>query len=251
MIERQFVSQKIREFNVNEHIQKTFGKVGHSHTKIQRTPLGDKIVIYAARPGLIIGRQGENIKTLTKTLKNKFGLENPQVEIVEVENVNLDAQIVAETIAGALERFGADRFKGIAHKAITDCLKSGALGIEILLSGKVPSARAKTWRFYSGYIKKCGDISQNGIRMAVAEASLKSGIVGIQVKLMPPDIRLPDKIIEKDQETKVAEEKKEITEEAAATEIKVEEKTKKTTKRNAQNPKKTKSKKTEDGESKE
>ncbi len=248
MIERQFVSQKIREFNVNEHIQKTFGKVGHSHTKIQRTPLGDKIVIYAARPGLIIGRQGENIKTLTKTLKNKFGLENPQVEIVEVENVNLDAQIVAETIAGALERFGADRFKGIAHKAITDCLKSGALGIEILLSGKVPSARAKTWRFYSGYIKKCGDVAQNGMRMAVAEAALKSGIVGIQVKLMPPDIRLPDKIIEKVQEVKVAEEKKETTE-ATMPEIKVEEKTKKPKKNT--NPRKPKSKKTEEGEIKE
>lgn len=191
MIERQFISQKMKEFEVQEYFEKNLLRVGHSHTKIQRTPLGDKVIIFAARPGLIIGRQGTNIKTLTKTLKNKFKLENPQIEISEVENLNLDAQIVAENIANALERFGSQRFKGIGHKVMSDVTGAGGLGIEILISGKIPSSRAKTWRFYMGYLKKCGDIAVTGVNHAYAIARLKSGIVGIQVKIMPPTTKLP------------------------------------------------------------
>ncbi len=191
MIERQFIAQKIKEFEVQEYFEKNLSRVGHSHTKIQRTPLGDKVIIFAAKPGLIIGRQGTNIKTLTKTLKNRFKLENPQIEISEVENQALDAQIVAENIANALERFGSQRFKGIGHKVMTDVTGAGGLGIEILISGKIPSSRAKTWRFYMGYLKKCGDIAVTGVNHAYAIARLKSGIVGIQVKIMPPTTKLP------------------------------------------------------------
>jgi small subunit ribosomal protein S3 len=191
MIERQFIAQKIKEFEVQEYFEKNLSRVGHSHTKIQRTPLGDKVIIFAAKPGLIIGRQGTNIKALTKTLKNRFKLENPQIEISEVENQSLDAQIVAENIANALERFGSQRFKGIGHKVMSDVTGAGGLGIEILISGKIPSSRARTWRFYMGYLKKCGDIAVTGVNHAYAIAKLKSGIVGIQVKIMPPTTKLP------------------------------------------------------------
>jgi len=68
MIERKFVAQRIKEFEIQEYIAENLKKVGHSHTKMQKTPLGEKIVIYASRPGLIVGRKGQNIKQLTKTL---------------------------------------------------------------------------------------------------------------------------------------------------------------------------------------
>lgn len=206
MIERQFIAQKIRELEVQEYFEKNLERVGHSHTRIQRTPLGDKVIIYAARPGLIIGRQGTNIKTLTKTLKNKFKLENPQIEIAQIEQPNLDAQIVAENIASALERYGSQRFKGVGHKVMTDVIAAGGLGIEVLISGKIPAARAKTWRFYMGYLKKCGDIAVSGVNHAYAIARLKSGIVGIQVAIMPPTTKLPYHIeMRKEVETKVEE----------------------------------------------
>ena len=212
MIERQFISQRIKEFEVQEYFEKNLQRVGHSHTKIQRTPLGDKVIIYAAKPGLIIGRQGTNIKTLTKTLKNKFKLENPQIEIAEVQNPNLDAPIVAENIASALERYGSQRFKGIAHKVMMDVMNAKALGIEITISGKIPSSRAKTWRFYVGYLKKCGDIAVSGVDHAYAAAKLKTGIVGIQVKIMPPTTKLPYHIeMRKTPETIVEETKSDAT----------------------------------------
>lgn len=194
MIERKFVAQKMKEFQIEEYITQSLENVGHSHTKMVKTPLGEKIIIYASRPGLIVGRKGQNIKQLTKTLKKRFDLENPQIEISEVENPSLDAHIVSEKIVDALEKFGSEKFKAIGHRIMTEVMKAGALGIEIVVSGKVPSARAKSWRFYSGYLKKCGDIAVIGVRKANSQAQLKTGIVGIKVKIMPPDIKLPDDI---------------------------------------------------------
>lgn len=193
MIERKFVAEKLKEFQIQEFMSEQLKRVGMSHTRVQKTPLGEKIIVYASKPGLVVGRSGENIKKMTKLLKKQFDLENPQIEIAEVENPALDAHIVAETIASSLERFGISKFKGIGHKALEDAMRAGALGIEVLVSGKVPSSRAKSWRFYQGYLKKCGDVALQ-IRTAYAVALLKSGIIGIQVRIMPPDIRLADRI---------------------------------------------------------
>lgn len=193
MIERKFVAQKIKEFQIQEYITQSLHNVGHSHTKMVKTPLGEKIVIFTSRPGLIVGRKGQNIKLLTKTLKKKFNLENPQIEISEVENPSLDATIVAEKIVDALEKFGSEKFKAIGHKIMTEVMRSGALGIEIIISGKVPSSRAKSWRFYQGYLKKCGDIALS-VRKSNAQAQLKTGVIGVKVSIMPPDLKLPDDI---------------------------------------------------------
>jgi len=220
MIERKFVAQRKKEFLVQEHIEQNLKRVGHSCTKLVRTPLGEKIIIYASRPGLIVGKKGQNIKKLTNTIKKKFKLENPQIEINEIENINLDAKIVAEMIANSLERYGLSKFKGIGHRTMTNVLNAGALGVEILISGKIPSARAKRWRFYQGYLKKSGDISLEGVRRAHTVAQLKSGTVGIQVRIMPPDIKLPDEVklvsekkTEESEEVKEEETKKEETKE--------------------------------------
>lgn len=194
MIERKFIAQNMKEFRIEEYIAAGLKNVGHSHTKVQRTPLGEKIIIYASRPGLIVGRKGQNIKTLTKNLKIKFNLENPEIEISEVEDPRLDARIMSEKIVDSMEHFGTARFKGIAHIVMTEIMEAGALGVEIVISGKVPSTRAKRWRFSQGYIKKSGDVALTGVRVAYASAKLKSGIVGIIVKIMPPQTKLPDAI---------------------------------------------------------
>lgn len=207
MIERKIVAEKIKEYQIEEYISQNLKNSGHSHTKVQRTPLGEKIIIYASRPGLIVGRKGQNIKKLTAELKNRFNLENPQLEISEVEDINLDANIVAERIAASLERYGSTRFKGIAHKVMQDVMGARALGVEIVISGKVPSARARSWRFYQGYLKKCGDISLMGVDRAYATAKLKSGVIGIKVSIMPPTTKLPDDMEVSDEPMKVVEEK--------------------------------------------
>ena len=207
MIERKFVAEKIKEFQVHEYVGEFLDNVGYSKTKLVKTPLGEKVIIFASRPGLIVGRKGANIKQLTKSIKGKFNLENPELEIAEVPHPSLDADIIAEKIVSYLERFGTQKFKAIGHKIMTEVMGAGALGIELKISGKVPSSRAKTWRFYQGYLKKSGDVSVSGVRRSHKQAQLKTGIVGIQVSIMPPDTKLPDDIsvLTKEQLEKIAE----------------------------------------------
>lgn len=216
MIERKFVSQNIRELQIKEYLFNELRGVGLSNVKVQRTPLGEKIIVKASRPGLVVGKGGGNISRLTSELKQKFQLENPQIEIEEVTDPRNDAAITAEMIANSLERFGSARFKGIAHQAMQSVLDSGGLGIEILISGKVPSARAKTWRFYQGYLKKCGDIAIVGVDRAIRPAKLKSGIIGVQVRIMPSTTVLPDKITLREEAQTVVEE---VKDKAQTTEI--------------------------------
>ncbi|MFH1506420.1 MAG: 30S ribosomal protein S3 [archaeon] len=192
MIERKFVKQNMKEFEIKEYVATSLSRVGLSDVKLQRTPLGEKIIISASRPGLVVGRAGSNITKLTRDLKEKFNLENPQIEIDEVTAIGSDPNIIAEMIANALERFGSQRFKGIGHRAMSDVMDSGAMGVEILISGKIPGSRATSWRFYQGYLKKCGDIALTGVNTAYRTAKLKTGVVGVKVSIMPEGTILPD-----------------------------------------------------------
>lgn len=205
-IERKFVAQNLKEFRIKEFISNQLSRVGLSGIKLQRTPMGDKIVIRASRPGLVVGRAGSNIQKLTEVLKSEFSLENPQIEIEEVEKIGLDANIIAEMIVNSLERFGSQRFKGVGHKSLSEVMGAGALGVEILISGKIPSQRAKTWRFYQGYLKKCGDVAISGVDVAYKTAVLKTGAVGIKVSIMPPTTKLPDQILMQEPDAPTVEE---------------------------------------------
>lgn len=253
MIERQFISKKMKEFKVEEFISDTLDKDGYSHTEIQRTPLGERITIHTSKPGLIVGRKGSKIKDLTDILKSKFNMENPQVEVAEVLNPNLNAKTIAKSITHSFERFGPKRFKSLGYQMLQRIIDAGALGAEIIISGRgIPSSRAKSWRFSAGYLKKSGDIAENFVNAGFAVAHLKSGSVGVKVILLTPDIKLPDKIKFKEpglQTILQVVEKQEVKEE---TEEKQPEKPKKSSKKENKNTeeKKTRVRKVKDGNTK-
>lgn len=222
MIERKFVKQNLKEYEVTEFLFQELTRAGLSEVKLQRTPVGQKIVVKASRPGLVVGKGGSNINKITRKLEEEFGFENPQIEIEEVKDFRGNATITAEMIANTLERFGPTRFKGTGHKSLSNVMNSGALGVEILISGKIPSSRSRTWRFYQGYLKKCGEVATTEVDTAYQTAFLKTGSVGIQVRIMPGDIELPDHLevaeepeVEEVKEEDETEAIKEIKEKAA------------------------------------
>lgn len=220
MIERKFVAEKMKEFLVNQYLYKELGPGKYSSFEIKRTPLGERIIIYTARPGLIVGKGGENIKDLTRVFKMRFKMENPQIEVAEIGNPSLDAQTMAEQIVTVLERFGPKRFKSVGYKTLQRIIDAGAMGSEIVISGRgLPGARAKSWRFYAGYLKKSGDISMSKVAYGEATANLKSGSVGVKVRILPPNTILPDRITlieQKAQTIQVGEIKTETVTEAPA-----------------------------------
>ncbi|MFH1326546.1 MAG: 30S ribosomal protein S3 [archaeon] len=193
MEERKTVDFKKAEFVLKEHIKKSLGKGKISRVNIEYTPIGEKIIISTNKPGLVIGRGGEKIDVLTRVLKTKFKLENPHIEIDEIKQPEFDAQIIADEIALALERFGPLKFKVVSYRSLQKIMNAGALGVEIRLSGKLPGARAKTWRFAQGYLKKTGD-SAKVVDRAQARAETKPGTVGIKVAILSPYAILKDRI---------------------------------------------------------
>ena len=195
MIEKGIIKKKLKEFEIVEYIENVLDKPGYSHTEIQRTPLGEKIIVHTSKPGLIVGRKGESIRQLTEVLKEKFGLENPQIEVSEVTNPNLNPHSVAKYITHTFQKFGPGRFKFLGYKLLGDIMNAGAKGAEIVIAGRgVPSTRSKTWRFPAGHLKKSGDISENFIKRGHAIAHLKSGSIGVKVSILTPDVVLPDDI---------------------------------------------------------
>nr|AGT99816.1 30S ribosomal protein S3 [uncultured organism]AJS12642.1 30S ribosomal protein S3 [uncultured archaeon] len=193
MDEKKFVSFKKEELGVKEYIKRELGKGRISQVTIEYTPVGEKIIIGTSKPGLVIGRRGEKIDELTRVLKKRFSLDNPHIEIKEILEPLLDAQLVADEIAIMLERRGSLKFKVIAYKMLQQIVKTGVLGVEIVLSGKLPSERAKRWRFSQGYLKKTGEPSKV-VDRAQAQAVTHLGVVGIQVSILPLNAHIHDKI---------------------------------------------------------
>jgi len=178
MIEREFIKERTLHLKVKEYLDAMVGSTsGIGGIKIEKTPLGEKIIIEAVRPGLIIGRGGKII------------------EVIEIEQPNLSASVMAKKVASDLERFGASRFKAIGYRTLTQIMRAGALGAEVVIGGRgVPGARAHTWRFPAGYMKKSGQIALEQVDYVKTGANLRSGTVGIQVRIMHPSIQLPDRI---------------------------------------------------------
>jgi small subunit ribosomal protein S3 len=194
MEERKSVKFKKDEFAIKEYIKQTLGKGKLSRVKIEYTPIGEKVIVSTNKPGLIIGKRGEKIEELTNLLKTNFKLENPRIEIDEITKPELDAQVIADEIALGLERLGPLKFKVIAYKNLQRVMNAGALGVEIVLGGKLPSSRAKSWRFSQGYLKKIGD-SAKVVDRARAVAQTHPGTVGVKVSILSPDAILKDKLV--------------------------------------------------------
>ena len=224
MIEKTIIKDRVKQKRIQEYIADVIGQSKYSYAEIKKTPLGEQIIIHTTRPGLVVGRSGSNIVSLTSRLKKKFKLENPQVEVAEILNPNTNPRSVAEKIVSHFDRFGTKGFKMIGYRELENIMHAGALGAEIVISGRgVPSSRSKTWRFQAGYLKKSGNISESYVKRAITAANLRSGSVGIRVSILPADVKLPDKITLKRPEKPVEavvvkEEKTAIPEEKAADE---------------------------------
>ncbi|MFH0956270.1 MAG: 30S ribosomal protein S3, partial [Candidatus Aenigmatarchaeota archaeon] len=152
-----FVKQSIKETSIEDFIKENFPSTDFSDIELQRTPLGIKIIIYTHKPGRVIGRSGSKINRMSDMLKEKFELDNPQLDVKSIAHPDLDAKIVAKQIKGSLER--GFNFKKIGNVSLKRIMDAGALGAEIIISGKLGGSKGRTGRFMAGYIKHCGNMA--------------------------------------------------------------------------------------------
>ena len=213
MIEKDFVKEGLRRTRIDEYLEKELERAGYGGMEVQITPLGTMVVVYAERPGMVIGRGGKTVRAITQSLKTKFDLDNPQVEVKEVDVPELNARIMASKIANMLQR--GMHFRRVAYSTIRRIMGAGAQGVEVTISGKIRGSRSAVAKFTEGYIKKCGEPATKFVEEGFATAPLKPGVLGIVVRIMPPEAVLPDKV---DILAPIAEPVEEIVEEEVAEE---------------------------------
>ncbi|MBR7123623.1 MAG: 30S ribosomal protein S3 [Candidatus Methanomethylophilaceae archaeon] len=187
--ERKFVAENVRRVLLKEYLMKEVSRAGFGGLEVQRTPMGTRVLLITERPGLVIGRRGQTIKNLTTVIEDRFGFENPQIEVQEVKNANLNAQIMAEKLAFSLER--GWHFRRAGHSTVRRIMDAGARGCHIIVAGKLTGQRHRTEKFKEGYIKFCGEPKANFITRGYAVAKLKMGVIGVTVEIMDENAKLP------------------------------------------------------------
>uniref|UniRef100_A0A7C2NQS3 Small ribosomal subunit protein uS3 n=1 Tax=Archaeoglobus fulgidus TaxID=2234 RepID=A0A7C2NQS3_ARCFL len=194
-VERKFVQDRLRKLMVKEWIKDEVKSAGFGGMDILRTPLGTQVTLFVERPGLVIGRGGKRIRTLTEKLK-EFGIENPQISVDEVERPEFNAQLMASLLARALER--GWYFRRAGYRFLYRIMEAGAKGCEIEISGKLVSERARTEKFVAGTIVHTGDPAESMVQKGFDIAIKKLGVLGVSVRIIPPDVTLPDEFEVKD-----------------------------------------------------
>ena len=188
--EHQFIEDGLQRSQIDEFFADELGRAGYGGMDVAKTPMGTQIVLKAEKPGMVIGKGGKNIRKVTTALEDRFDLDDPQIDVQEVDEPDLNARIVADRLANALER--GWYFRKAGHTTIDRIMEAGALGAEIVLSGKVTGARSRVEKFNRGYIKHNGEPAQEIVDEGQGVAVMKLGTIGVTVKIIPPGAELPD-----------------------------------------------------------
>lgn len=211
MIERTFINESIKKIRIRNYLAKELDKAGFTGMEINKTPMVTRIILNVTRPGLAIGKGGKNIKMLTNEIEKKFNIDNPQIEINEIKNPELDAKATVSKMTALIER--GFSWKSVSFRTVDDIIGAGAQGVELLLKGKLAGkgGRKMKQRIAKGYMKRAGSLTEL-VDYAQADVYPKAGAIGIKLRIIRPGIVFPDKVnVSEFLEKEKAEEKEEKT----------------------------------------
>jgi len=183
-IKKHFIRQGILTTMIDEYLAQNFYEAGYSGVIVVQSGLGSRVHIFAERPALIIGRKGSTIRRLQSIFDKVFGLQGVQITVSQPDNPELDARVQAFRIARSIER--GYHFRRVAFAALRRIMASGAVGVEITISGKLTSERARFEKYRAGKVYKAGHIVDELVDRAVAHAKLPKGIIGVEVIIAKP-----------------------------------------------------------------
>ena len=189
------IKNNFRNMELNEFLATALKDAGYGGVEVQKTPVGARITVYVTRPGLVIGRKGIGIKDLMTKIEQKFGLQNPQISVLEVTNPELNPHIMCNRIAQLIERGTA--FRRAAMWSLNTIMNAGALGVEVVISGKLRTERAHFEKHTVGVVPKSGDIAGQIVTTGVSHVLTKMGLMGIQLRIasraaLPQEFELKD-----------------------------------------------------------
>ncbi len=190
---KNFSDYLVEDHKIREYVKKKLFVSGISKIEIERTPKFVKVNVYTAKPGLVIGKGGNYAETLKNELVKMIN-KDVNLNIIEVKNIDTDAQLVAENIANQLER--RISFRRAMKQCMQKSMKAGALGIKTAVSGRLGGADMARTEFY-----KEGTIPLQTLRADIdygfAEADTTYGKIGVKVWIYKGEV-LPTKKVAKE-----------------------------------------------------
>lgn len=184
---KNFAGFLLEDQKIRKYVKSTFYSAGISRVQIERAANRIKVSIYTSKPGIVIGRGGAEVEALRKKLVQMTG-KQVNVNIVEVKVPELDAQLVAESIASQLEKRIA--FRRAMKQAVNRAMKFGAQGIRVACSGRLGGAEIARTEWYSE-----GKVPLHTLRADIdygfAEANTTYGKIGVKVWIYKGEV-LPE-----------------------------------------------------------
>ena len=193
---RTFIHRNVERQLVREYLLRETERAGFGDLQFQRTPEGTKVTLHAEQVGRVIGRKGKVIRELETRLKEDFKLQEPKLEVEEITEPRLNAQVMASRMASSLERGWF--FRRAGHSTAQSIMDAGARGCLVILSGKITGARHRVEKFQQGHIKFCGETALQFMDVGYSVAVKKLGTVGCTVRIMRPGVKLPHEVVIKD-----------------------------------------------------
>ena len=192
---------------LKDYLRKQIKDAGFSHAEISKTPTGTRVALHVTRPGIVIGRKGSGIRELTERLEKDFGLKNPQISVNEIEKPDLSPSVMCNRMASHLERGTA--FRRATMWTMKQIMESGAMGVQITISGKLRGDRSAFEKHVAGILPRAGHHAEVIVEEDIAHVKTAMGLIGIRIRIANKDKLIPEfeLIKEKEDEKKKSEKK--------------------------------------------
>ena len=181
---KNFAERLLSDLEVRDYIRKRLANASVARVDIERPAQTARITIYTARPGIVIGKKGEDVEALRGVLAKKMGVP-VHINIEEIRKPDLDAQLVADSVAQQLER--RVMFRRAMKRVVQNAMRQGAEGIKVQVSGRLGGAEiARTEWYREGRVPL--HTLRADIDYATSEASTTYGLIGIKVWIFKGEI---------------------------------------------------------------
>ena len=207
---------------LNDFLREEIKESGFHKVEVSKTPSGTKITLYVTRPGIVIGRKGVGIKRLTEKVESDYGFKNPQISVEEIPKAELSPSVMCNRMASHIERGTA--FRRATMWTMNQIMESGALGVQITISGKLRGDRSAFEKHTQGVLPRAGEYAKNIVSQDIVHVKTPMGLIGIRIRIANKEKIVPEFEIDEESKTKTLNEKThdEIVAETESEQIKIE-----------------------------
>ena len=201
---RKFVADGVFYAELNELLIRELAEDGYSGVEVRVTPMRTEVIIRATRTQNVLGEKGRRIRELTSVVQKRWNFAENSVELYAEKVANRGLCAVAQCESLRYKLIGGLAVRRACYGVVRFVMEAGAKGCEVVVGGKMSGARAKVMKFNSGYLKVSGHSKKDYIQTAVRHVMLRSGVIGIKVRIMlgydptgmnGPKTMLPDQVI--------------------------------------------------------